>query len=401
MFDKFKTQEIWQRNLKVLWFGTFMTGIGSSLIAPFISLYIATLGNYSHAELNLWSGVVFSSTFVVLAIVSPLWGRLADKKGRRLMLLRASMGMAVTIFLMGFVTNTWQLLFLRILMGGFSGFISNSIALMASSTPKEKSGAVLSKLTTGSVAGMLIGPVVGGFIVNMVGYRFVFVITGITMLMVFFLTLFLVKEDFKPITGTIALGLKDVFKVIPKPAIIWGMLFTTLITQMTNQSINPILSLYVRELMGHNANHITTVAGIVAAAPGIVTLIVAPRLGILGDKIGQKKVLGAGLVFSLIVFLLTFSVASIPLLIVMRLLIGVSDSAILPSVQAILAKEIPKEVTGRVFSYNQSAQSIGAFTGPLIGSSIAAFIDYRFVFIGCAILVVLNLINFKTHTKNL
>ena len=400
MFTKFKTQEIWQRNLIVLWFGTFMTGIGSSLVAPFISLYIATLGNYSHTELNIWSGLVFSSTFIVLAIVSPLWGRLADQKGRKLMLLRASIGMSIIIFLMGFVTATWQLLILRMLMGGFSGFISNSIALMASATPKEKSGAVLSRLTTGSVAETLIGPVVGGFIVNLVGYRFVFVITGTIMLLVFFLTVFFVKEDFKPALTT-SMGLKAVFKEIPQPTIVWGMLLTTLITQMTNLSINPILSLYVRELMGHDANHITTMAGIVAAAPGIVTLLLAPRLGRLGDKIGQKKVLGAGLILSLIIFLLTFTVTSVYLLIIMRLLVGISDSAILPSVQAILAKQIPREITGRVFSYNQSAQAIGAFTGPLIGASIAAFIDYRFIFVGSALLVVINLINFKTHTKQL
>lgn len=125
-------------------------------------------------ELNIWSGLVFSSTFIVLAIVSPLWGRLADQKGRKLMLLRASLGMAISISLMAFVTAAWQLLILRMLLGAFSGFVSNSMALMASSAPKEKSGAVLSLLTTGSVAGTLIGPIIGGILVNITGYRRVF-----------------------------------------------------------------------------------------------------------------------------------------------------------------------------------------------------------------------------------
>ena len=178
-------KESWQRNLIVLWFGTFMTGIGSSLIAPFISLYISTLGHYSKTELNIWSGLVFSSTFIVLAIVSPLWGRLADQKGRKLMLLRASLGMAISISLMAFVTAAWQLLILRMLLGAFSGFVSNSMALMASSAPKEKSGAVLSLLTTGSVAGTLIGPIIGGVLVNITGYRRVFSVTGIIMFLVF------------------------------------------------------------------------------------------------------------------------------------------------------------------------------------------------------------------------
>lgn len=393
-------KESWQRNLVVLWFGTFMTGIGSSLIAPFISLYISTLGNYSKTELNIWSGLVFSSTFIVLAIVSPLWGRLADQKGRKLMLLRASLGMAVVISLMAFVTAAWQLLILRMLLGAFSGFISNSMALMASSAPKEKSGSVLSLLTTGSVAGTLIGPIVGGILVNFTGYRHVFSVTGIIMFLVFFLALFFVKETFKPIEKKDMLSASEVWKVIAHPSVIWGMFFATLITQMTNQSINPVLSLYVQELM-HGQGNITFMAGIVAAAPGIVTLIAAPFLGRLGDQVGQRKILGFGLIFSFIVFSVTATTTNIWFLIVMRLLVGISDAAILPSVQAILAKESPQAVTGRIFSYNQSAQSIGAFAGPLLGSAIAGFIDYRYVFVGSAILVVFNLINYFSHTKEL
>lgn len=393
-------KESWQRNLVVLWFGTFMTGIGSSLIAPFISLYISTLGNYSKTELNIWSGLVFSSTFIVLAFVSPLWGRLADQKGRKLMLLRASLGMAVVISLMAFVTAAWQLLILRMLLGAFSGFISNSMALMASSAPKEKSGSVLSLLTTGSVAGTLIGPIVGGILVNFTGYRRVFSVTGIIMFLVFFLALFFVKETFKPIEKKDMLSASEVWKVIAHPSVIWGMFFATLITQMTNQSINPVLSLYVQELM-HGQGNITFMAGIVAAAPGIVTLIAAPFLGRLGDQVGQRKILGFGLIFSFIVFSVTATTTNIWFLIVMRLLVGISDAAILPSVQAILAKESPQAVTGRIFSYNQSAQSIGAFAGPLLGSAIAGFIDYRYVFVGSAILVVFNLINYFSHTKEL
>ncbi len=393
-------KESWQRNLVVLWFGTFMTGIGSSLIAPFISLYISTLGNYSKTELNIWSGLVFSSTFIVLAFVSPLWGRLADQKGRKLMLLRASLGMAVVISLMAFVTAAWQLLILRMLLGAFSGFISNSMALMASSAPKEKSGSVLSLLTTGSVAGTLIGPIVGGILVNFTGYRRVFSVTGIIMFLVFFLALFFVKETFKPIEKKDMLSASEVWKVIAHPSVIWGMFFATLITQMTNQSINPVLSLYVQELM-HGQGNITFMAAIVAAAPGIVTLIAAPFLGRLGDQVGQRKILGFGLIFSFIVFSVTATTTNIWFLIVMRLLVGISDAAILPSVQAILAKESPQAVTGRIFSYNQSAQSIGAFAGPLLGSAIAGFIDYRYVFVGSAILVVFNLINYFSHTKEL
>ena len=104
----FATGELWQRNLLILWFGSFMTGIGSSLISPFLSLYVDTLGDFTKKELSFQSGLIFASTFITMAIVSPLWGKLADQKGRKPMLRRASFGMAIMIFFIGYVTKAWQ-----------------------------------------------------------------------------------------------------------------------------------------------------------------------------------------------------------------------------------------------------------------------------------------------------
>ena len=134
----FRPRQPWEKNLLVLWFGTFMAGIGFSLVMPFMPLYINTLGTFTHQQLNFWSGITFSSTFLVTTIVSPWWGRLADRKGRKLMLLRASLGMAIVISLMGAVTSVYQLIGLRLLQGVFSGYISNATALVATGTPKEK-----------------------------------------------------------------------------------------------------------------------------------------------------------------------------------------------------------------------------------------------------------------------
>ena len=121
----FRKREPWEQNLFVLWFGTFMAGIGFSLVMPFMSLYIDTLGSYTTSQLNFWSGITFSSTFLVTTLISPWWGKLADQKGRKLMLLRASLGMAIVISLMGCVTSVYQLVALRLLQGIFSGYISN------------------------------------------------------------------------------------------------------------------------------------------------------------------------------------------------------------------------------------------------------------------------------------
>lgn len=112
-------REIWQVNLKILWFGCFLAGVGFSLVMPFMALYIDTLGDFTSKEVSMWSGITFSSTFFVTAIVAPFWGKLADRKGRKLMLLRTALGMAIVIALMGTVQNVYQLIGLRLLQGFF------------------------------------------------------------------------------------------------------------------------------------------------------------------------------------------------------------------------------------------------------------------------------------------
>jgi MFS transporter, DHA1 family, multidrug resistance protein len=145
--------EIWKRNLFVCWFGSFVTAAGMSQISPMLPIYIDQLGVHAPSDIEKWSGLIFGSTFLISAIVSPIWGKLADKKGRKLMLLRASLGMAIVVFMMAFVQNVYELLALRMLLGAVSGYISASVTLVATQTPKKNSGWALGTLSTGSVSG--------------------------------------------------------------------------------------------------------------------------------------------------------------------------------------------------------------------------------------------------------
>lgn len=192
--------EQWRRNLAVLWLGTFIAGMGFSEIMPFLSLYVDDLGTFTKGQLTLYSGVTYAVTFLVIALISPVWGRLADRKGRKLMLLRSSLGMALVIGLMGFVTNVWQLIGLRFLQGLFAGYIPNASALVAAETPRNKSGNALGILTTGYVSGNLIGPVLGGIMAQVFSIRWTFLLTGIFLIIVFFLSATLVHEHFTPVT---------------------------------------------------------------------------------------------------------------------------------------------------------------------------------------------------------
>ncbi len=396
----FRKRENWERNLLVLWFGTFMAGAGFSLVMPFMSLYIDTLGDFSASQLNFWSGITFSSTFLVTALISPWWGKIADQKGRKLMLIRASLGMAVVIAAMGLATSVYQLVALRLLQGFFSGYISNANALVATGTPKEKSGQVLGTLATGSVTGNLLGPLMGGIIASAFGYRVTFFITGSILLLVFFLTWKAVHEEFVPVKKEEMLPAKQIFKNLEYPYVIIGMFVTTMIIQASNTSISPIISLYIRQLL-HGEGNVTLISGIVASIPGIATLIAAPRFGALGDKIGSERILAIGLVFAMIVFLPMSLVQNVWQLAILRFLIGISDACLLPAVQALLTKYSPHSAAGRIFSYNQSFQAAGNVMGPMIGSGVSSSFGYGGVFVSTSALVLINFIWVRKNTAEI
>jgi DHA1 family multidrug resistance protein-like MFS transporter len=365
--------ETWKLNLISVWLGCFFTGLAMSEILPFLPLYVEQLGVHDHEALSIWSGLVFSGTFMVSACVAPLWGSLADRKGRKLMLLRAALGMAIVMVLQGFAQNVWQLFIFRTLMGLTSGFIPNAMALVASQVPRDKSGWALGTLSTGQVAGVIIGPLLGGFMADHLGLRTVFFVTGGLLFISFLITLFLIKERVVPVSKADRLSGKAVFTTLPYPMLIISLFVTTMMIQLANGSISPILTLFIRNLSGNTAN-IAFISGVIAAVPGISALLAAPKLGKLGDRIGAHRVL-----------------ISTPVQLgVLRFLLGFGDGALMPAVQALLVKYSSEQVTGRIFGYNQSFMYLGNVAGPLIGSGTSALLGFRWVFLVTAILVLFN-----------
>ncbi|HFF8979617.1 multidrug efflux MFS transporter [Serratia marcescens] len=390
--------EAWKVNLISVWLGCFFTGLAMSQILPFLPLYVEQLGVSDHQSLSLWSGLVFSGTFLVSAVVSPLWGSLADRKGRKLMLLRASLGMAIVIALQGLATNVWQLFALRALMGLTSGYIPNAMALVASQAPRDKSGWALGTLSTGQISGVIAGPLLGGLMADHLGLRVVFFVTAGLMFVSFLVTLFLIKERRITVKKADQLSGKAVFRSLPYPTLIVTLFVCTLMIQLANSSISPILTLFIRELSGDVSN-IAFVSGMIAAVPGIAALISAPRLGRLGDRIGTARILIAALLFTTGLFAVMAWVNTPLQLGILRFLLGFADGALMPAVQALLLKYSSDQVTGRIFGYNQSFMYLGNVVGPLLGSGISAMMGFRWVFAATAVLVLCNALQLRHQFK--
>jgi len=390
-------QANWRNNFRILWFGSLITDMGNAMTLPFIVLFIDTLGHFNKAELNLLGAAAFSLTYLSKAIVSPFWGRLADLKGRKLMCLRASGVMMLTILMIGFSPNVWFLLFFRVLQGAFSGYINNANALMSVSAPKKIQGRVMSKLVTGSITGTLLGPLVGGFLATWFGYRGAFFVTSFLMAIVFLTTLIGVREEFTPISKNELQPALPLMKKIGWPFFI-ALFGSLLAVQATTNAITPMLSLLVRELNSSGQN-VVIMTGIVSAAPGFATILMAGVIGVLIDRLGALRSMIIFLISAIICLALTSLVQNIWQLIILRFILGISDAALIPSIQVLTVQNVPKSIFGRVFSYNQSAQSFGNVLGPMIAAWIAIGFGYKSIFLFSAFLELIALGTWLYYSK--
>lgn len=387
----------WKKNMYIAWIGCFFTGASFSLVMPFIPIYIEQLGAPQN-KIEFYSGLSISLTALSAAIVAPMWGNLADRKGRKLMMIRASLGMALTMGSLAFVPSVFWLLVMRFLNGILAGYIPNATAMVASQAPIEKNGWALGTLATGGVAGTLIGPSLGGFLAQTVGIENVFIVTGTILVITTLLTIFFIKEDFKPVEKKNMISTKEVFQKVEKPGVLFGLFLTTLILQIGMTSISPILTLYIRELGGEMTN-ILFISGLIVSVAGVSTVLSSPFLGKIGDKFGNQRVLLGGLVLSLLC-IYPMSMVQTPFQLgVLRFMMGFSTGALMPSVNALISKLAPVEGMSRIFSFNQMSTNLGQVAGPMIGSIVANTSGYRSVFVATSCLIVINivitLVNFK------
>ncbi|MDY2774959.1 MFS transporter [Streptococcus ruminicola] len=382
------------------WLGNFFTGASFSLVMPFMALYVEELGAPKN-KVEWYAGLAVSLSALASALIAPVWGRLADRYGRKPMMVRASLVMTFTMGGLAFVPNVFWLLALRLLNGLFSGYIPNSTALIASQAPKNRSGYALGTLATGMIGGSLIGPLLGGVLAEWLGIRQVFLLVGFILLICNLLTVFLIKEDFKPVAKANAMSTRELFSSIKDKQILIGLFVTSMIIQISAQSIAPILTLYIRNL-GQTEN-LMFVSGLIVSALGFSSMLSSSTLGKIGDKIGNHRLLLIALFYSFSMYVLCALARNSLELGIVRFMYGFGTGALMPSVNSLLTKITPREGISRIFSYNQMFMNIGQVVGPFVGSAIATGMGYRSVFYVTSLIVFVNfvwsLINFRKYLK--
>jgi MFS family permease len=359
----------WQRNLLVVFVGSLTTVMAMSLVLPFLPLYLGELGVRGR-DVDLWSGVAYGATFFSAGLVAPLWGFLGDRFGRKPMLVRASLGMAVAMSLMGLAQDPWQLVGLRLLTGLLGGYSSGSMILVATQTPKERSGWALGVLSSGIMAGNLLGPLAGGLLPPLIGIRLTFLAAGAVIFVSFLGTLFLLKGEGGRRRPVRAAG--ELRPPVPNKPLLAVMLVTGLLLTAANLSVEPILAVYVASL-GTAAAQVTTMAGLAFSASALGSLLSAAALGRLADRVGPRNVMVGCLAAAALLMVPQALATAGWQLLVWRFLLGCALGGLLPCLASVLRHAVPSSMAGRMLGLSTSAQYAGQVIGPVGGGFIAGF----------------------------
>ena len=365
--------------------GSFTTIAAMTLMLPFLPIYVGHLGVHGHAAIVEWSGIAYGVTFLAAGLVAPLWGKVADLYGRKLILMRACLGMAVCMSLIGMAQNIWQLVALRLLAGLLGGYASGAVVLVATQTPKERAGWALGVLSTGTMAGTLLGPLIGGSLPGLIGLEDTFFLAGGVIFLAFLATCFLIREDrtqFQRATRRVTRG---AWQMIPDRRPVFAMLFTAMLLLLANMSIEPIITVYVGQFVP--AGDVVFDAGLVMAASAIGGILAAPWLGRLADRVGPWNLIVACLLVCAGLLVPQAFATNIWELLVLRFLMGMSLAGLMPAVSAMIRHNVPQGAAGTILGYSTSAQYAGQVIGPLAGGFIGGHFGMRAVFLATTLIM--------------
>ena len=361
----------WRRNLAALWFAEFTAIFGFSFAFPFLSIFITkNLGVPTGPDLDLWTAAAGSVSGLAMAIVSPIWGVLGDRLGRKPMLVRSMVGGALTVGLIYFVQTPEQLVVLRFLQGATSGTVAAATALVAVETPRNRVGWALGVVTSAVALGSAVGPVVGGFAAAAFGLRLVFLGGGILLLISTIPVFLIVRESPLRRRDPARLGTLALIKQRPGAVRgLAGLIGAQGLASVANSATQVLVVLRLLEMLSHGVAAVTGIAfglaGVATSASAVFYTWVTRRLGYV-----RTTALAAVL---MAVAIAIIGVAPWEAVVVGAVAFnGLFSGVIVPATASMIGLETPTEAQSTIFGLNASSVALGFFFGPLIAGGVAA-----------------------------
>jgi DHA1 family multidrug resistance protein-like MFS transporter len=382
----------WKRNLTFLWIAQFFSLVGFGFALPFIPFYFQELGVTGRGTLRIWTGLFAAGSGIPLAIAAPIWGALADRWGRKPMSLRASLGGAVVLAGMALARTPGMLMVFRVLQGVFTGTITANLTLVVSNTPEKRLGLAIGTMNSAVYAGDTLGPLIGGLCADLFGYRVSFLISAISLLISFLVTLLFVREDFRPpdraasqpppasrrsLAGLRA-GLRPALRGMVAPFLpVVGLIA---LAGFARYLAVPQYPLLVQEIALPSVG-LATQTGMVNAAAGVAVVLAGILFGRLADRGGFSRLGTAG---SLAAGAFTAALAaarSFGLLVPLRMAADFCYGGVDPLLNILLARRVDPGRRGLAFGLAGSVRSAAWAIGGLAGGLLAAAAGFWAVFL--------------------
>ena len=378
----------WRRNLAALWFAQFTAIFGFSFAFPFLPLYLRQLGVHDPGQLAVWTGLAAGASGASLAVMSPIWGILADRYGRRAMLLRAMIGGAATVGLMGFARGPIDLVVLRFAQGATAGTVAAATALVATGTPRERVGWALGVLTSAVAVGSALGPLVGGVAASILGVRAIFWSGGVLLAAATLPVVAVVREaPVKRADGPRRPATQVLREAAPGAlAAVAALLVCQSLLQISNSGFQPLV---VLRLLEHVSSGIEAVTGFAFAASGLASAAAAVGYAALARRLGFRTV---GVLAALLMAgaqLLAAYGPNVQTIVTGAALAGLFYGTVGPTISTLIGLTSPAEVQARVYGVGASATAVGFALGPLGGGLLAAWLGTGPAVTACAACVVL------------
>ena len=373
--------EIWKKNLYVVFFAEMIVVTGMTFVIPFLPFYVKELGITNMEQAARWSSWLMGAPALVMIIVSPLWGSLADRVGRKPMIERAIFGGAISVFMMALATNVYQLLIIRIMQGVLTGTIAACNALVSASSPSRKMGFSLGLLQTGFFLGNFLGPLLGGISADILGFQNSFRITAALLFISGWLIFFLVEEKFTPsVRGKETIPFKKRVALFFNNGQLFIMFFILFLVQFSVHIISPIFPLFMETIVS-NPKIVSTFTGLMFAITGLTSAFSSINVGKLIEKKPSNFLLTISLLGTGVFFLSHAFVTNTTQLILSRVGLGLFYGAIIPIANTIIGLSTSSQNRGKVFGLANSTTYLGNVLGPISGAFIMITFSLPAVFI--------------------
>ena len=372
----------WVRTLAVLWVAQIVSELAFSSALPFVPLYVQELGVRDVTRAGVWAGVMSGGFALVMGLMGPVWGQVADRYGRKLMIQRALFGGCLVVGAMGLVQSPGQLLALRLVQGALTGVVAATTTVVSLTVPPRRLGSALGLMHAALFVGTAAGPILGGLFADRYGFRAAFLATGALFLASGLLVTLLVAEPPREpgegagATGSLGASVRELLGR-PGLAAVIGMLA---LIRFASMAPHPILPLFVQQLAGDPAR-LATLAGLVVSAAGVASTVSALLVGHLADRYGRRSTLLVCLGAATLLSAPHALAAAVWQLLLLRAGTGLALGGMVPAVQALFTELTPPSRRGMAFGLLATANAFGNGAGPVLGSLVAAGFGVPAVFL--------------------